>query len=267
MSVDLNIYPVNNDSATMYKLVTPVAEPLPDLKNNFVLSILGGRGSGKGVLLMNMLYRKEMFNILENVKNFHYFSPTGLSDRTCAPVREYNNPSIHLKYDDNIIRDITLYQNSYQEEDRPKCIICIDDNVGTKCKALNNLVTRARHSNTSIIYVSQALKQINKCVRSNCTDVVIFKTYNAKEYENIYEEYGSLFGSRKYFNKMYRYCTRKKYDFMFLKIACNPPQAFKGFNENITDKFPREKDDFNFDEPKEEPKPLPEIEEVEEVEE
>lgn len=265
MSIDLNIYPVNNESDTMYKLVTPVPDPLPDLKNNFVLAVLGGRGSGKGVLLMNILYRKEMFNILENAKNFHYFSPTGLTDRTAAPVREYHKNSIHLKYDDNMIKDITLYQNAYPEEDRPKCIICIDDNVGTRCKALDYLVTRARHANTSIIYVSQALKQINKCVRSNCTDVILFKTYNAKEYENIYEEYGSLFGSRKYFNKMYRYCTGKKYDFMFLKISENPPKAYKNFSEDITNKFPREKDDFNFTEPSNDP-PKNEDDEFEENE-
>ena len=252
MSVDLNIYPVQNEDATMYKLVTPVPEPLPDLKNNFVLAILGGRGSGKGVLLMNMLYRKEMFNILENVKNFHYFSPTGLTDRTCAPIREYHKNSIHLKYDDSMVKDIAIYQNSYPEEDRPKCIITIDDNVGTRCKALDYLVTRARHANTSIIYVSQALKQINKCVRSNCTNVIIFKTYNSKEFENIYEEYGSLFGSRKHFNKMYKYCTNKKYNFMYLDICANPPLAFKNFTEDITNKFPREKDDFNFQTPTDE---------------
>ncbi len=238
---DLNIYAVKNkEGAEVNSLKFPIHENLPDLKNNFVMGIIAPRSSGKTTLYSNLLLRPDMFN-LENITGGCYiFSSTCMQDKTAVYLREHFQNSMYPKYDDQIVKDIIIYQNSFDDKTRPKTIIILDDNVGTRTKYLDALTTRSRHSNVSLIFSCQAFKHLNKVARSNMTDVLLGRTYNMKEWENIYEEVGALYGSRKYFKKMYDYATNKKYSFLYLKIDANPPRAFKNFTEEITNKFKRD---------------------------
>ena len=236
---DLSIYPVKNKDTIPYRLKHPIHENLPDLERNFVMGIIAPRSSGKTTLYTNLLIRPDMFN-LENLDGGAFiFSSTIHQDKTAEHLREHFKNSIFPKYDDNTIKDIITYQNSFDDSTRPKTIIILDDNVGTKTRYLDYLTTRSRHSNVSMIFSVQAFKHLNKVARSNMTDCLLGKTYNMKEWENIYEEVGALYGSRKYFKKMYDYATDKKYSFLYLKLDSNPPRAFKNFTEEITNKFNR----------------------------
>jgi hypothetical protein len=248
---DLNIYPVKNKNTNPYKLKKPIHPNLPDLEKNFVLGIVAPRASGKTTLYTNLILNPNMFGT-ENLNGGCYiFSSTCMQDKTAEHLREAYPNSIYPKYDDNVIKDIITYQNSFSDADRPKCLIILDDNVGTKTPYLNALATRSRHSNTNLIFSTQAFKHLNKVARSNMTDCILGRTYNMKEWENIYEEVGALYGSRDYFKKMYDYATNKKYSFLYLKLDSNPPRAFKNFTEEITDKFGRNKEIYTEQEKKE----------------
>tara|TARA_R110000824_G_scaffold113725_8_gene263702 strand:+ start:26 stop:898 length:873 start_codon:yes stop_codon:yes gene_type:complete len=237
----LEIYPVKNKDTVPYRLKYPIHENLPDLEKNFVMGIIAPRSSGKTTLYTNLIIRPDMFNMENLTGGAFIFSSTIHQDKTAEHLREHFKNSIYPKYDDMVVSDIIKYQNSFADEERPKTLIILDDNVGNKTRYLDFLTTRSRHSNVSLIFSVQAFKHLKKVARANMTDCLVGKTFNMKEWENIYEEVGALYGSRDYFKQMYDYATGVKYSFLYLKLDSNPPRAFKNFTEEITDKFGREK--------------------------
>ncbi len=246
-TIDLNIYPVRDNSTNVNRLKVPISPVLPDLEKGFVLGLIMPRGSGKGTIIANLLLSPNFLN-RENFQHAFIFSPTVFQDLTAAPLREYFKTTLYPKYDDSVISDIITYQKAYDEESRPRQIIVLDDNVGTRTKYLDALITRARHYKVMGIIVStQALRQVAKVARSNFTDVCIGRTYNQKEWYALYEEYGALFGSMSRFKRMYDYATDKRFSFLYLKLNVAPPRAYKNFTEDITNKFPHDDSTVNFE--------------------
>jgi len=242
--IDLNIYAVKDDSNIGYKLKKPVHPNLPDLRRNFVLGIIAPRHSGKTTLYTNLLLNPNFFNATENCDGGVYvFSPTVMSDFTAKWLREVYSESLYPKYQDSVLKDVMTLQESYPPDERPKTMIILDDNIGTRTKYFDNLCTRSRHYNTSIIASVQAFRHLNKVARSNMSDCILGKTYNAKEMQAIYEEVGALCGSKKRFFKMWSYACNQKYHFMYMKLDSNPVRVFKNFSEEITNKFPFDTDD------------------------
>jgi len=250
-NIDLNIYPVRDDSDDAYKLVTPVHPNLPDLRRNFVLCLCAPRHSGKTTLYSNLLLRKDMFNAPENCPGGVFiFSPTIMSDLTAKWIREIYPESIYPKYEDSIVKDIITMQESYPPSERPKIMIIIDDSIGVKTPYLSNLASRSRHWNCCLLFSVQNFKQLNKTARANLSDVVLGMTYNHKQLEDIYEELGCLVGTKKRFMKLFKYACNKKYSMLYMKLDKNPCQVYKNFTEDITHLFP-EKSIFDKDELKE----------------
>jgi hypothetical protein len=240
---DLNIYPVKNIDTTPNKLKVPIHPNLPDLEKHFVLGIIGKRHTGKSVLATNLLLNPNMLN-RENYQTCFAVSPTIMQDKTAEHIRKAFPSTIFPQYNDSLIRDIIKYQKSYTDEERPRVILLLDDMVGTKTPYLNALTTKSRHFCVSIIQISQNTKHLHKIARNNLTNVILFNTHNKKEFEDMYEAWGSLFGSPKYFKKLLDYATRQPYHFLHLDLQHHPPKAFECFTTDITNKFPREKDDL-----------------------
>jgi len=232
---DLNVLPVITDNKGT-KLKYPIHSHMPNLSKSFVLGMVAPRGSGKGVLITNLLLNPNFLN-RENYDNAFIISPTIYNDRTAAHLRENFKGSLFDKYDDTIIRDIIQYQQSFNDEDKPKTILVCDDLVGFKTPQLDFLSTRSRHNNISMITSVQQCKAIKKVMRNNLTDVILFRTKNKKEFQDIYDEWGALYGSFDEFKKMYDFATKEKYNFLYLKLDENPVQALHNFTENITNKF------------------------------
>ena len=96
---------------------------------------------------------------------------------------------------------------------------------------------RFRHDNISCILSAQQSKSVQKIARLNATDVMVFSTKNFKEIEDIYTEYGMLFGSLEKWIQLFRYATKEPYCFLYMKIDKKPYRCFKNFTEDITNKF------------------------------
>ncbi len=240
---DLNIYPVKNIDTDPYQLKHPIHPNLPDLQKNFVLGIIGKRHTGKSVLATNLLLNPNMLN-RENYQTAFIVSPTILQDKTAEHLRRAFPSTIFPQYTDGLIRDIINYQKSYEDKERPKIVLMLDDMVGLKTPYLNALSTKSRHYQTSIIQISQNSKHLHKITRNNLTNVILFNTHNKKEFEDMYESWGSLYGSPKYFKKLLDYATRQPYHFLHLDLQAHPPKAYECFTTDITHHFPREKDDL-----------------------
>lgn len=235
---DLSVLPLITETKGT-ELKYPIHPNMPNLSKSFVMGIIAPRGSGKGVLITNLLLNPNFLN-RENYDNAFIISPTIYNDRTAKHLRDNFKGSLFDKYDDTIIRDILQYQQSFSDEDKPKSILVVDDCVGFKTPQLDFLSTRSRHNNISMITSVQQTKAIKKVMRNNLTDVILFKTKNKKELQDIYDEWGALFGSFDEFNKIYKHATKEKYNFLYLKLDENPPQAFHNFTDNITNLFNQE---------------------------
>ena len=239
-SIDLTIYPVKVDDSGK-KLKYPIHSTLPDLEAGFTLGIIMPRGQGKDTIISNLLLSPNFLN-RQNYDFCFIFSPTIRQDTTGVHLRKYFSNTIYSEYDDNVIKQIIDFQKSHDVKDMPKTIIVLNDSCGFNTPYLDYLCTRSRHYNTSIIISTQKVKDVRPVVRNNLTDVILGRTKNQQELEDIYTEWGALFGSRELFFKKYKYATKDKYSFLFMKLG-NPPRMFKNFTEEITP--PAEESDDN----------------------
>jgi len=231
---DLQILPlvIDQKGQQLKKAVHPNLPQFP-----FVLALIGSRNCGKTTLYTNLLLNPNMLHT-ENIDHCTIISPTIYNDRSAKHLRDKYRGSIYDQYDDEIIKDLIHYQQQFTDSDKPRSILILDDSVGYKTHHLNFLSTRSRHNNINLIFSVQACKRgLQKTVRNNLTDIIIFRTNNSKEFEEIYLEWGSMFGSRERFKKMYNYATKNKYNFLYLKLNDHPPRALKNFTEDITNKF------------------------------
>ncbi len=236
---DLRILPVKTDTTGM-ALNRQINEIMPNLSSSFILLVIGSRGSGKGVTLINLLYR--FLHCKDNIDYLFYISPTIMSDRTMACIREDYGGSIYDKYDDNIVRDIIKFQESYPVKERKRTLICLDDLLGFKTPFADHLTSRHRHYNTNMVFMTQSLKQIAKAARNQATNVILFRTKSGKELTDLYEIYGAMYCNKKNFVRMMKYATRERYSFLYLRLDVSPPRAYRCFLEDITDKFCNDND-------------------------
>ena len=237
MSEDLTILPLKTDKSSI-KLKTPINPILPDLENNFVLLIFAPRGSGKTTLYSNLLLNPNFFK-RENYQYAFIISSTIYQDLSAKALRDNFGETLYDRYDDSIIDNLIKFQRSFTLEDRPKTILILDDMVGAaKISKVSFGITRFRHDNISCIISTQQSKSVQKVARLNATDVIVGATKNWKEIEDIYTEYGMLFGSLEKWIKIFRYATKEPYSFLYMKIDKKPYRCFKNFTEDITNKYP-----------------------------
>ena len=235
MSEDLTILPLKTDKSGL-KLKTPINPVLPDLENNFVLLIFMPRHGGKTTLYSNCLLNPNFFK-RENYDYAFIISSTIYQDLTASAIRDHFSETLYDKYDDSIIENLIKFQRSFPKNETPKTILILDDICGINMKAVDYGITRFRHDNISCIISTQQSKSVRKVARLNGTDVIVGATKNFKEIQDIYEEYGMLFGSLEKWLQIFRYATKEPYSFLYMKINKKPYRCFKNFTEDITNKF------------------------------
>ncbi len=116
--------------------------------------------------------------------------------------------------------------------------IC-DDLVGSSLfgnqrdNLFKGLNTRHRHYNMSILMVAQGYKEVPRTIRTNWTALICFDIANDKEREVIYEE-NTAGLDRNSWEQAYKYCTRGKYDFMYINSKMERGERmWKNFEEMV----------------------------------
>ena len=216
--------------------------------------ILGPSGTGKSVLLVNMLldiYRGCFSKI-------YIFSPSIHVDKTWSPVVEYAEKHLYQKenknekyyfseYDPHELQKIidTQYkvidwmkQNKYKELYQI-CII-IDDFIDQRsfthspASLLNTLYIRGRHLCINTICTSQSYKAISSIVRRNITDIFIFRLRNNSDLEAILDELSAVV-DKKTLLEMYRMCTTKAFGFLYINLMAKDTENM--FYDSLTSKL------------------------------
>jgi len=186
--------------------------------------------SGKSTIISNLLLNKNFYgqDYFDNVK---IISNTINNDQTSRFLKKAFDCEDH--YDDSMIYDLVKSQDQYGD-DKPSVCLVLDDCLGDKTTALNNISSRYRHSNIQLLMIStQLFRKVSPTIRANANWILIGRLQNESELDKLSEEYSSMFGGDKNFRELYKQATKKKYNFMTLNLSENPAEVMLNFEKKI----------------------------------
>ena len=173
--------------------------------------ILGPSGSGKGILLQNMI-----LDIYKNCfERIYIFSPSIHVDHTWEPVKEYIKKTMPSKddepecyydhYDPESLEKIIDTQKKIIEFQKQKketkrlfqILIIIDDfaddaSFSRQSKLLHALFTRGRHSQISTIVATQKFTALHPIIRVNASELFVFRLRNYSDLQTFLDEVSAL---------------------------------------------------------------------------
>ena len=197
--------------------------------------LLGPSGSGKGVLLQNMIldiYR----DCFERV---YLFSASINVDHTWLPVKTYLDSKINLSedepplyydtYDPESLQAIIDTQRKIVEHQKNKrsnklfsILIIVDDfaddpSFSRNSKLLHSLYVRGRHSMISTLVSTQKFAALSPLIRVNADSLYVFRLRNYQDLAMFLEEVSAIV-DKKTLLQMYRKATDESFGFLFVKL-------------------------------------------------
>jgi len=183
----------------------------------------GASGSGKSMLVLNLLQRKNfMRGFFDQV---FLISPTARGDQI-QTLLNLDEDHICDTLDDVGIDFLTYVfnkQNDHVEKkgylNSPKILIIFDDVISSP-KFLNSGIFKrcfiqGRHINMSSIVNTQKYHAIPRTMRLNCTDITFFPS-SASEVDRIAEEYCPPRRTVADFRKVVQFATSEPYCFLYI---------------------------------------------------
>ena len=198
--------------------------------------ILGPSGSGKSILLQNMIldiYHKCFSRVF-------IFSPSiNVDAQTWAPVKDMiskeltNNDEEQFYFDHydedalfNIIdtqRKIIEYQKKHNHNKLFSILIVVDDfadnpSFSRNSKLLHSLFTRGRHSQISTIVATQKFNSLSPIIRVNASDLYVFRLRNYSDLQAFLDEVSAI-APKDVILEMYNLAVDEPYSFLTVKLT------------------------------------------------
>lgn len=225
---------IDLEDKSKYKPVHPHLPQPP-----FLLLMAGSVRSGKTNALVGLLrdesegmYTDEYWDIVKIYSNSIFNDPKGKYLMDVFDVED--------GYSDRSIDSFIESQKKYDREDMPTALLVFDDIINNDFKKNNSisfLASRFRHIETSIIIAVQQFRAISPIIRSNATNIMIFKQQSAGkkgELAKITEEYSDLAGSEERFLEYYNYAMNDaQYSFLYIDAQTNPASFYLRFETLI----------------------------------
>jgi len=186
----------------------------------FIIS--GTTGSGKTVMLCNLLGKKSMLKNYWKKKNIFIFclSPCPMLEDCIKP------PKQNIIHEDKpeLLEEIIVKQkkaieaNGFKKTERKLIIIddCAQSATFLKSKALTTLAFAATHYRVSVWITSQSYTQIPRRVRINCHYLALFHGARKSEIERFMEEYESPYLTKKEMAQLIKSATSDQFSFLFV---------------------------------------------------
>jgi hypothetical protein len=204
--------------------------------------ILGASGSGKGVLLQNMI-----LDIYRGVfDRIFILSPSIHVDHTWNSVKEYirkelkpNEKEDYLfgHYNPEALEEIINRQHQVvkylKDNDQKKLfnilIVCDDfadmPEFTRHSKLLHQLYIRGRHDNISVCTSTQSFRAVASIVRKNITGLYCFRLRNQLDLEAVLEEVSAL-ANKKVLLNIYDLATKQPFSFLINFMEKDPKNMF-----------------------------------------
>ena len=224
----LKIYKVKDlEDKDKYPPLNPILPQPP-----FMLIGYGSVRSGKTNSLINMMRRKDMFGT-DYWDQVLVISNTAKND---PKMYKFMGEAFQLEdhYENRMIDDLISSQKKYDREDMPTQLLILDDIISRDFKksssnAINSLATRFRHYELSIMIFVQSARAVSNMIRSNATDILIYRQQSNLEWDKLKEEYSDL--APKNFEKYYAISQMERYNFLYIDAQQNPAHFYSGFSE------------------------------------
>ena len=179
----------------------------------------GSSGSGKSMLVLNLLQRKGFFD------EIFLFSPTARGDQIQG-LLDLDEDHICDELNDSGVEQLEYVfnkQNELVEEkgylQSPKVLIIFDDIISSPRFMNSNTFKRCfiqgRHINMSVIVNTQKYHSIPRTMRLNCTDIAFFPS-SQSEVSRIADEYTPPSKTVKQFTTLINYATAEPYNFLYI---------------------------------------------------
>jgi hypothetical protein len=198
--------------------------------------ICGPSGSGKGILLQNMIldiYR-------DCFSRIYIFSPSINVDYTWQPVKDYISKVMKVNHTDeeplyfdhyngdeleNIVSTQHKVIDYMKKQGRTKLfqiLIIIDDfaddpSFVRSSKLLHSLYTRGRHNQISTITSTQKFNAISPIIRVNMTELYVFRLRSLKDLEAFIEEVSAV-ADKKTLLEIYNMAIADPFSFLYIRL-------------------------------------------------
>ena len=191
---------------------------IPD--HPYMILIIGGSGSGKANLLLNLIENQPDFDkIYLYAKDPHEAKYQYLiNKREGVGINHFNDPKAFIEYS-NDMYDVYKNIDVYNPDKENKILIVFDDMIADVIinKKLNSIVTelfiRDRKLNISLVFITQSYFKIPKDFRLNSSHFFITKIPNKGELQQIAINNSTDINTKDFAN-IYRKCTAETYSFL-----------------------------------------------------
>jgi len=199
--------------------------------------ILGPSGSGKGILLQNMIldiYR----GCFERV---YIFSPSVDIDQTWKPVKKYLQDEMHIDlekekclftdYNPEELEQIIYQQHKVAEYQKKlkgnakvyQILIIVDDfaddpSFSRNSKLLHSLFTRGRHSQISTVVATQKFNALSPIIRVNASDLYVLRLRNYSDLQACLDEVSAI-APKDSILEMYSIAVDEPFSFLTVKLT------------------------------------------------
>lgn len=203
-------------------------------RNGMIYLLVGSGGSGKSSLILSQFKKGGAYN--KKFHNLYYFCPASSFDSVANhPFKDHDKVYHEMTMDILIeLKDelAKIKETAQKEEAEPEynCVI-IDDfandlkDKGIQ-KALNSMLIKARHLNTSFIFTLQSYLYMPKILRKQITYCTIFRPRNSEEWETIRKEILQM--NETDAKKLFDYCFDQPYQ--HLDVDAFENKFYKNFN-------------------------------------
>ena len=204
--------------------------------------IIGGSGSGKTNVLLNLIKEQDSDNLIDEI----YFYAKDLNEpkyqfliKKCEDVgmKHLNDPKVFIEYS-NTMDDVYNYINDYNPN---RNLTVLDDMIAdimTNEKfqvIIKGLFIRCRKLNISLVFTTQSYFSVPKEVRLNSTYYLIMKIHNKRELQNTAINHSADI-DYKDFVKIYRKCAKEPYSFLTFDTTLPANNSLR-FRKNLLDSF------------------------------
>lgn len=183
------------------------------------ICIVSGSDTGKSTMAINLVDR------MYKLKNVYLVSQTYKSDGKWLGL---TLKDVKLSWDEGWLYRVK--EDAEQSEEHSLLIIeDMLDKIPRNSPALTSIATMGRHSNLSLIITTQYYRRIPPLVRTQFSDVIMFKINNKDELKKIIEDNAGDLSTPEFISVYARATTRP---FGFLWIDKRKQQYKSAFNPN-----------------------------------
>lgn len=223
MELDLTIKPVQSKSSKLK--LNPLMEEgvIPSIGRGSSIVLVGRSGSGKSVLISNLLTRPEFYGDYFSKENRYLFSPTADVDSVAEEmgIEKKNRITKEMKSKLESLwnkREKEVKQKGGAQNTDPIAIV-FDDLTGNNklqnSKIFIRFFTAGRHLNFLCFVCVHKISALKRVCRLNCNYIMIFQSNNTELGILVDEQRPSCL-SKDDFVKLVRYAWADPYSFLYI---------------------------------------------------